>query len=213
MIVLWYFCPEIPNFLKEKKCLLKVTAILPEDWMICKYYRAMHVTVTSLTPTMTDLKEQLSNHWFNEWCQEWCNYPEHSAPKLFERMTAILVTGVLLESVRARQSTLVFFLQLWSSALSRDVHLDTQYATLQGTQLYTLTTTKPLVEFNFIIFCLLLLVVVSINNDASPANTKSHVDSWHFCLLDVDKIQTSTSIIILSLSVHISVVDIIFFLG
>ena len=128
-------------------------------------------------------------------------------------MTAILVTGVLLESVRARQSTLVFFLQLWSSALSRDVHLDTQYATLQGTQLYTLTTTKPLVEFNSIIFCLLLLVVVSINNDASPANTKSHVDSWHFCLLDVDKIQTSTSIIILSLSVHISVVDIIFFLG
>ena len=173
----------------------------------------MHVTVTSLTPTMTDLKEQLSNHWFNEWCQEWCNYPEHSAPKLFERMTAILVTGVLLESVRARQSTLVFFLQLWSSALSRDVHLDTQYATLQGTQLYTLTTTKPLVEFNLIFFCLLLLVVVSINNDASPANTKSHVDSWHFCLLDVDKIQTSTSIIILSLSVHISVVDIIFFLG
>ena len=105
MIVLWYFCPEIPNFLKEKKCLLKVTAILPEDWMICKYYRAMHVTVTSLTPTMTDLKEQLSNHWSDEWCQEWWNYPEYSAPKLFERMTAILVTGVLLESVRARQST------------------------------------------------------------------------------------------------------------
>ena len=37
---------------------------------------------------------------------------------------------VLVESVRARESTLVFLLQLWSSLLSRDVHLDTQYATL-----------------------------------------------------------------------------------
>ena len=117
---------------------------------------------------------------------------------------------VLLESVRARLSSSS---SSDDDGSSRNVHLDTQYATLQGTQLYTSTTTKPLVEFNSIIFCLLLLVVVSINNDASPANTKSHVDSWHFCLLDVDKIQTSTSIIILSLSVHISVVDIIFFLG
>lgn len=46
---------------------------------------------------------------------------------------AELVRGlmrVLVESVRARESTLVFLLLLWSSLVSRDVHLDTQYAAL-----------------------------------------------------------------------------------